>query len=111
MLPLNKDTTFVVNGRGELKVSGGCNSSWTAIKETYEAVKLFEVQKRTGLPASVIKQLAAQGELPVIRAGNATRYVVPKIDCAKCNPIEPWDITKCLRFSPDLSRQIDFPHE
>lgn len=105
MLPLRKDSTFTINIRGELQLSGPCTSHWMPIEESYDAVRIGEVQKRTGLSATVIKQLAAKGDLPIITAGNATRYLVPRLQCSACNPVEQWDITKVARFMANPDRE------
>ncbi len=104
MIPLNKDSTFTINLKGELQLSGTCTQHWVPIKEAYEAVRIGEVQGRTGLSATAIKQLAAKGDLPMITAGDKTRYLLPKLECPGCNPYEPMEIDWSARTKFDLGR-------
>ena len=105
MIPLNNDSTFTINYKGELQRSGTCTSHWMPIREAYEAVRIREVQDRTGLSATVIKQLAAKGDLPMITAGNKTRYLLPKLECPLCTPYEPFEINWSARLTSDLGRE------
>jgi hypothetical protein len=74
------------------------STRWMVEDDVFEAVGIEEFQKRTGLTRGLIRRLAADGEIPSLKLGETTRYLVKRLKCPTCNPIEQWDITKAARY-------------
>ena len=65
----------------------------------YEGIKAWKLKERTGFSLKLIKRLVIEGELLSYKLGSATYYLVPELECKKCNPVEQFDIKTAARFA------------
>lgn len=84
-------------------VSSVTQSEWFEEGDAYELSPPFLFAKDTGIRLSVVKQLAANGELPAV-ALNGKLYIIRKLPkCPSCDPGVVIDFSQHPRFKSQVA--------